>query len=349
GTRRQRQMCIRDRIESGAGPSEVVSTVRLMDELAAKLRAARFARGGFDLEIPETEVDLDASGMPVRLRRHETLPSHRLIEEFMILANRMVGRQLAQSGLPLLFRVHGEPDADALERFAELVLTLLPGTRASDVATLPALRRFLVGLPRGGLTPILHAFFLRSMKQAVYSAVDLGHFGLGIDRYCHFTSPIRRYPDLFNHRVVRWLIRHPEADADEPAGATGRRWQEAATVHAIHSSKTERTAEKAEREIVRLKVLRWAESRIGEVHAGRVTGLTPSGLFVEFEDVPVEGFIARATLPPAAHYVEERFAFVEKRSKWELRLGDRVEAQIVRVDLRDRFLDLEPVSYTHLR
>jgi ribonuclease R len=326
-------------LNGGGGDPEVESALRLMAELAGRLRRRRFARGGFDLDIPEAEMTLDAEGVPSTLTRHRTLETNRLIEEFMILANRSVGRLVVEAGLPLIFRVHDEPDPAGLERFAGIALTLVPGASPRDVESIPALRRFLVGLPPGALTSIVHAFFLRSMKQAVYSPVDVGHFGLGIDSYCHFTSPIRRYPDLFNHRVVRWLIRNPGVTGEARADAV-RRWREDAQRYSVSCSRSERTAVAAEREFVRIKVLRWAERRLGEIHWGRVVGLTSSGLFVEFEEFPVDGFVARATLRAGSRLREERLAFVEGRSKWELRLGDRVEVQIVRVDVRDRLLDL---------
>jgi ribonuclease R len=244
--------------------------------------------------------------------------------------------------MPLLFRVHGEPDPQALERFAEVALALLPGTRRRDLETLPALRRFLAGLPEGPLSRLVHQVFLRSMKKAVYSSIDLGHFGLGIDRYCHFTSPIRRYPDLFNHRIVHWLIQHDEKLADE--SEVVNRWQAAAPAHAAACNRTEDRAETAEREMIRIKILRWAEKRLGETFKGRVVGLVGPGLFVELDKLPVEGFLPREGLPAGARYVEEKLGFFDRRSRFGLRLGDPVSVRIARVDLRERKLDFELVD-----
>jgi ribonuclease R len=326
-----------------SGDGEIRSSLRLMAELAGLLRRRRFAHGGFDLDVPETEIRLDPHGIPVSITRHRTLDTHRLVEEFMLLANQAVGRFVVARGMPLIFRVHEEPTVSALEKFAEVALTLVPSAGPRDVETIRALRRFLAGLPAGSMTRILHSFFLRSLKQAVYSPIDLGHFGLGIEAYCHFTSPIRRYPDLFNHRIVRWLIRNPE-EAPSSRETVSRRWHDRARREALHSSGTERAAEAAEREITRIKILRWAEKRLGECHWGVVVGLTPSGLFVELEEFPVDGFVARATLRPGTRIDQERLAFVHGRSKWELRLGERVEVQIVRVDLRERLLDFHLVA-----
>ncbi len=329
-------------LDSDEGDAETRGHLRQMQELAERLRARRFRAGGFDLEVPETEILLDAAGLPARIERHRTLASHRLIEEFMLLANRCVGRALHEAGYPVVYRVHGEPEIAALERFAEIVLTLLPATSTSAVETLPALRRLLTSLPDNPMRRIIHSFFLRSMKQAVYSPVDIGHFGLGIDRYCHFTSPIRRYPDLLNHRLVRWLIRAPEAKGRESERL--RAWREAAGRHAGHCTRTEREAEAAERAMIRLKTLRWAEARLGQQFSGRIVGLVGAGLFVELEEVPVEGFLPRDAVGGDSRFVEERFAFVDHRSHSELRLGDRLEVQIVRVDLRERTLEFRMVG-----
>jgi ribonuclease R len=334
-------------LERDEGDPEVRASLRQMAHLAQILRRRRFQTGGFDLEIPEAEMRLGPDGIPERIWRHETLETHRLIEEFMILANRVVGQMLTDHGLPLLYRVHEQPDAAALERFGDIVRTILPAARTADLDGVPALRRFLSALPESPLTRVLHAFFLRSMKQAVYATADLGHFGLGIDGYCHFTSPIRRYPDLHNHRLARWMIRHPRAKGTHSDEV--RRLAAVAAGLAADCSRNERTAERAERDLVRLKTLRWAESRLGEMGWGRIVACLPVGFFVELEAVPVEGFVSRDALQPRMEFVEERLAFVASRSHGELRLGDRVEVQIARVDLRERRLDFRLVARAEVR
>jgi ribonuclease R len=328
-------------LDRDEGDAQVRAALRQMARLAQILRRRRFAAGGFDLEIPEAEMRLGADGVPTSIWRHETLESNRLIEEFMILANRAVGGVLTEHGLPLLYRVHATPDPAALERFAEIVRTILPSARSKDLEGIPAVRRFLKDLPATPMTRVLHSFFLRSMKQAVYAPIDLGHFGLGIDRYCHFTSPIRRYPDLVNHRLVRWAIQHPRGKGARSESI--RRLHASAAAIADACSRAERTAERAERDMVRLKSLRWAEARLGEVGWGRIVGCLPAGFFVELEAVPVEGFVPRESLQPRMDFVEERLAFVAVRSHGELRLGDRVEVQIVRADFRERRLDFRLV------
>src|SRR5690606_36618190 len=254
-------------------------------------------------------------------------PSHWLIEEFMIAANRTVGRWAKKFDLPFLYRIHEEPDPQALEEFAELALILQPATSPKVFESQRSLREWLGSLPESPATRVLHRYFLRSMKKAAYSATDLGHFGLGIDGYCHFTSPIRRYPDLFNHRRVKEkLAGKVRADLRD----------EAAESIAVHSSYRETNAEEAEREIIRLKSARYLDERLGKEAPGHVTAITPRGLFVELDRVPVEGFVPSQTLPHRAQFVEERLAWADPRSGWELRPGDAVRMQIVAVDLRLR-------------
>jgi ribonuclease R len=304
-------------------------TLRVMADLAARLRRRRFGEGGFDLEVPETEMVLGSDGIPIRVFRHETLESHRLIEEFMIAANRAVGEWALERDAPFLFRVHEEPDLEALTRFEETVFTLMPGTSPAELSSLPRLRRWISSLPRTPLGGIVHRFFLRSLKKAVYSNVDLGHFGLGIRGYCHFTSPIRRYPDLFDHRRIKELL-----DGRRPSGAF-----EDVVALAKASSRAEVNAEEAEREMIRLKAVRYMERNLGEEAAGHVTALTPHGLFVELDEIPVEGFVAREGLPPGVRYEGERMSWIAERSGWELRPGDPVHVVVGRCDLRARRID----------
>jgi ribonuclease R len=264
--------------------------------------------------------------VPKRIRRRRHLETHRLIEEFMIAANRAVGEWAHEWGAPFLYRVHQEPDVRALARFEETVLTIQPGTPPGELASLPRIRRWLAALPRTPVGLLLHRFFLRSLKKAVYAPVDVGHFGLGIRGYCHFTSPIRRYPDLFDHRRVKELL---------DGGKDGDRWEQAAVL-ALSCSRAEVNGEEAEREMVQLKAIRFMERRLGEEAAGHVTGLTPQGLFVELDSIPVEGFVPREALPGGMRFEGDRMAWVEARSGGEIRPGDPVKVQVARCDLRTR-------------
>lgn len=314
---------------------EVGLLLRRMQELARLLRRRRFSGGGFEIDVPEAVVRLGADGVPRKIERRTHEESHQLIEEFMIAANRAVGGWARSRGVPFLYRVHEEPNEDSLDEFLSIALTLRPGTRISEVRDVPALRRWLADLPVGTpITRVLHRFFLRTMKKAVYAAEDIGHFGLGIEAYAHFTSPIRRYPDLFDHRRLKELL-----DGRAPSPAAHEAHQLATL-----ASQGEQIAEEAEREMLLLKTVRFLQRREGKTGRGYVTALTPRGLFVELEAFPAEGFVPRESLPFGTELNEERLAFVEKRSRWELRPGDPVVVQIVFADLRRRRIEFQIIE-----
>jgi len=309
--------------------AELARTLREMDALAQALRARRLSRGAFDLEVPETEVVLDAQGVPSEIRRRRQARSHQLIEEFMILANRAACAWARRRGHPYLFRVHDPPSPLALDAFVEEVRALAPAARGSDFTDLPTLRRWLAGLPREPRTWRIHALFLRALKRAVYAPEDRGHFGLGLRGYGHFTSPIRRYPDLFNHRVVKWSLRH----GARPLPAE---WHSEASQIALACTGTEERSERAERELVRIKCLRWAERRLGECFRATVLGVDRPGYFVELDEVPVEGFVPRGEAEAAL--VGEWRGRRAGPGHGDLEMGDPLIVQIARVSLRERSL-----------
>lgn len=311
---------------------EISGTLREMWALALLLRARRFRDGAFDLDVPEVEMTLAADGVPNAVFLHESHDTNRLIEEFMIAANLAVGALGREKDLPLLYRVHDEPSATAIDAFIDTALTLAPGTRVKEIETLPNLRRWLAALPEGPLTRVLHRFFLRSMKKAKYDPEDVGHFGLAVEGYCHFTSPIRRYPDLWNHRRLKEHL-------DGQATARREALEERATEVGRLSSATEVNAEEADREMARLKTARFLERQVGSEFAGFVTALTPRGLFVELLRWPVEGFVVREGMPPGSRFLEDRMAWVQSRSGWELRPGDKVRVIVVAADVRNRRID----------
>jgi ribonuclease R len=258
--------------------------------------------------------------VPREIRRRRQERSHQLIEEFMILANRIACGWAIRRGHPYLFRVHDAPEPAALEEFVEEVRALAPEVRGLQLRDLPAIRRWLAGLPREPRTWRIHALFLRSLRRAAYAPDDRGHFGLGIRGYGHFTSPIRRYPDLFNHRVIRWALRHGRRPVPDE-------WRAEARSVAELSTGTEERSERAERELVRIKCLRWAEDRLGACFRATLTGRGRAGYFVELDEVPVEGLVPRSE---AADDPDAR--------RGGLQPGDPLVVQIARVDLRERVL-----------
>jgi len=301
-----------------------------MDRLAQLLRRRRFARGGFDLDVPETEIELDADGVPRRISRHRSGRSHQLIEEFMILGNRVACRFAVTRGLPYVFRVHPPPTPEALERFREQLRELAPEVPAQGLTDVERIRSWLASLAREPRTWQIHELFLRAMQRASYAAHDAGHYGLGLRGYGHFTSPIRRYPDLFNHRLIKWALAHPGRPAP-------REWSEEVALLARECTETAERSERAESELTRIKLVRWAERRWGDSFRGRVSGTSRAGIHVALDEPPVRGLVPQQDWDPAPRRNRERGGRTYGRGRGSApTLGTPVIVQIVRSDIRER-------------
>jgi ribonuclease R len=312
--------------------SEAVrSLLGRMRDLARILRDRRTARGSLELVMPEVKIDLDRSGRVTGAHVVENTESHRIIEEFMLAANEAVARSLAQAGSGFLRRIHAAPDPRKLRQLTEFVTEL--GFEVDSLESRFELQR-LLDLARGRPEEhAVHYAVLRSLTRACYGPQEDGHYALASDCYCHFTSPIRRYPDLTVHRALDLL-------------AAGRR----AAVDGLHQlgedcSQLERRAEAAERELVKLKLLLHLSGRIGLEMEGVVTGVEPFGLFVQGIDLPAEGLVALDALPDD-HYRYERASHVlaGTRAGNAFRLGDRVRVAVFRIDLDRRLLELRLVE-----
>ena len=313
-------------------PGPVVESLGHLRSLSRGLRARRWTAGALDLDVPEVKAWVDERGVPVRLERREHLESHELVEEFMLLANRCVGHEGTQRRAGVLYRVHEPPGPPKLAEL-DVMLRALGLPRMGPVSE-PA--RALQSLLRTPLDPphrrLVHRLVLRALTRARYSELDLGHFGLAAREYCHFTSPIRRYPDLHNHRRVREWIRGRRSAAWDPPLLQAL--AEACTA-------TEQNATEAEREAVRVKGLRVLEGRLGETHSGIISGLIPQGCFVELDEIPVDGF-CRLGL-----YLDDHFTLdpsgvrlVGRRTRRRFSLGDAVRVTVARVDVPARECDL---------
>ncbi len=300
--------------------------------LSRGLRARRWAAGALDLEVPETKAWVDERGVPIRIERREHLESHELVEEFMLLANRCVGHEGARRRSGLLYRVH-EPPGEAKLAELEAMLRALALPRLGETRE-PA--RALQALLRVPLDPphrrLLHRLVLRSLARARYRERDVGHFGLAAREYCHFTSPIRRYPDLHNHRRVREWVQGRRSAAWDPV---------ALAALAEGCTANEQNATDAEREAVKVKGLRHLEGRLGERHSGIITGLIPQGFFVELNEIPVDGFV-RVGLYLDDHFVLDPSGvrLIGRRTRRRFSLGDVVRVTIARVDVPGRECDL---------
>jgi ribonuclease R len=311
----------------------LVRSLQLLSGFAQRLRAARSTAGAIDFAMPEANVELDDDGEPIAIHRRERLEAHRVIEDLMILANETVARIGETEQLPSLYRNHEPPSEDRLEGLRSLARLFghpLPtGTvRPRDIADLlesqhGTRREFLIS-----------AVALRSMKQARYSGRNVGHFGLASEAYAHFTSPIRRYPDLHVHReIVRWMAGKP---------ARSRAGSDELEEVARHCSERERRAEAAERDSIEVKTIRYMERHLGDEFEGTISGVTGFGLFVLLDDVLTEGLVRVSSLVDDYYvYDGDSFSLTGRRSRRRLRLGDKVKVQVVRVDPESREIDLD--------
>ncbi len=299
------------------------------ERLAAALLARRRARGAIDFDLPEAEILLDLRGRPEQIVRAERTVAHRLIEECMVAANEAVARELMRRRVPGLHRVHEPPDrvrVHDLARFLEgfgLRLRLERGkpTPAAFQAVIDAVE----GRPEARL---VHTVLLRAMQQARYAAEPLGHFGLASDAYMHFTSPIRRYPDLVAHRLLRFArTRRGRVPADLPAIAE-------------ESSRRERVAVDAEREILQLKRVQFMQDKVGQEYDGVVSGVTGFGFFVELHEVFVEGLVHVGTLGDDFYEHDEAHHLLRgRRTRRTFRVGDPVRVAVAGVSVARRQID----------
>jgi ribonuclease R len=304
----------------------------LMRELAVKLQAVRRKRGSIDFDLPEAEILLDLRGDIKEICRAERNVAHRIIEEFMIAANETVAAYFHWLKVPGLYRVHEKPEEETLASFSEFSSGFghrFPSPHSIQPKVLSDFLSSLQGLPE---ERVLNQVLLRSMKQARYSMENIGHFGLASPTYTHFTSPIRRYPDLVVHRLLRELL-HLGRFSPEREEELIQTLPEIAA----HSSQRERVATDAEREVVSLKKVEFMEDKTGEAFDGFITGMAPFGFFVELKDFLIDGLVHVSTLGDDYYsYSEEKRSIVGEHTKKIFRLGDPVRVRLEEVNRERR-------------
>jgi ribonuclease R len=312
---------------------EIYELLLRMRELAMILRKRRMRRGALELNMPEAELEYDDKGQVTGAHFRKDDVSHQIIEEFMLTANEAVAEHLSELDVAFLRRVHPDPDPNKLSAFADFARSL--GYKMSTDFDRFALQRILTKSATRPEVYAVHYALLRSLKQAVYSPEEEGHYALARANYCHFTSPIRRYPDLTVHRLLDQWLRSGRCGSDETELiALGE-----------HCSKMERRAEIAERELIKLKLLTYLSERIGLELEAIITGVADYGFFAQAEKWPVEGLVHLSTLSEDYYFFEEAtHSLIARRSGRRYRLGDKVHVSVVRVDLQRRQMDFRVVG-----
>jgi ribonuclease R len=302
-----------------------------MASLSQKLRVKRMERGTIDFDLPEPEVILNLQGETEEIIRAERNLAHQLIEEFMIAANEAVAHFMEKSGYPSVYRVHEPPQRGAIEEFRRFISHL--GYRmGKDWDDSPReLQKVLLEVEGRPEKRVVNNILLRSMKWAKYSPQNVGHFGLASDAYTHFTSPIRRYPDLIVHRLLKEALAKGKADITEEE--LGKKTE--------HLSHRERVAMEAEREILDRYRVRFMRDKLGEVFEGVISGVMAFGFFVELKDIFVEGLVRITSLhDDYYHYQEKRYCLMGEKTHRVFKIGDPVRVKVEHVDTERRQIDL---------
>ena len=318
---------------------ELVPMFELMEELADILRRKRHQRGSINFDFPETKMVLDKAGRPLEIRPYDRNVATKIIEDFMLLANETVAEDYYWQELPFVYRTHEAPDEEKIRKLATFInnfgYSMHIGVNEIRPKEVQKLLTKVEGTPEESL---ISRLALRSMNQAKYTPENTGHFGLAAPYYTHFTSPIRRYPDLQIHRIIKDNIR-----GRMNAGKI-EHYQSILPEVTRHSSETERRAEEAERETIKLKKVEYMSERIGEVFEGVISGITKWGMYVELPDT-IEGLVHVTNMYDDHYdYYEERYEMVGEHTGNVYKLGQTVFVRIIGTDRLSRTIDFEIVN-----
>ncbi|MFW5648795.1 MAG: ribonuclease R [Candidatus Alkaliphilus sp. MAG34] len=314
--------------------SYLLNEFKMMGELCSILRKRREDRGAINFDFPEAKVILDEDGQPVDIVKYERRIADHIIEEFMLVCNETIAEHFYWQDIPFVYRVHEDPNPEKLEEFNEFIYNF--GHRLKGLSTgihPKALQDLLEKVKGAREERLINTLMLRSLKKARYAGKSLGHFGLAAEHYCHFTSPIRRYPDLEIHRIIKESI-----NGKLNSERIGRLGEMVPNI-AEQSSIRERIAEEAERETVDLKKVEYMADRIGEKYEGVISGITSFGIFVELDNT-IEGLIPLSYLFDDYYiYDSERHILVGEMRKKVYRIGDSIRVKVNKVDMAQKEID----------
>ena len=324
--------------------SDFLDQFHVMEELSKILGERRTKEGSIDFDLPEPDILLDIQGRPEGIIKRERNVAHRIIEEFMLMANRTVAEHLVQLKFPFLHRIHEQPDEDKLQDLVDFTLSFDCYSLVKRKITSKHLQELLLEMKDRPEERLISTVVLRSMKQALYSEQNKGHFALAFKDYCHFTSPIRRYPDLIVHRVVRESLKHKLM----PKKAKEELKSKLESV-ASHCSFRERNAEEAEREVVAGLKVRFMEKKVDQAFDGYITGVTGYGFFVEIENFFIEGMIHVSSLEDDYYVFYEKDHLLKGMRKGRVyRLGDKVRVRVAGVNEERGWIDFQILKkYKH--
>ena len=307
----------------------LLESFEMMEELYNILKEKKTSQGSLDFDLPEPDILLDIQGAPEAVIKAERYMSHMIIEEFMIAANEAVASHLESIGVPSIYRVHEKPDTSKLDELRPIFKALGYETKKSGGSVFRSILNKAKGTAEESMLNIL---LLRSLKQAKYSTENVGHFGLASKSYTHFTSPIRRYPDLAVHRILKEVIGHKKLSENMRQYLNKNLSQIAA-----HSSQAERTAVDAEREIVKAMKAWFMKDKVGNEYDGVVIGINSQGLKIQLKDFFVEGFLRVSSMTDDYYrFDEEKYRLIGRRGKKRFTLGNEISVRVEKVDVEDR-------------
>ena len=343
-----------DHSQAASNAGKLKEALHVLNGLAKILRANRFAHGAINFETPEVRFRLDEAGEPTDIIFHQSTDANHLIEEFMLLANRIVaaeigkgetgkkseGEAVKREGKPFVYRVHDVPDPEKLVKLGNFIRQFGFHLRTSSKRSVQNkhINNLLTDCQGTNSQTLIETLAIRSMAKAVYSTSNIGHYGLAFPYYTHFTSPIRRYPDMMVHRLIaRYLLQ---------SKATCRHDKEVLEEACVHCSDTEQMAQMAERDSTKEMQARWISKHLGEEFDAIISGVTEFGLFVQLTDTLTEGLVPIRTIEPHDYmqYDEENYCLVAARSGKTYTLSDNVRVRVVRADVERKKIDFELVE-----